>query len=88
MDPKLGWSVGGLSFSLCSIFVSAFPIDRNNTGSNILKMSGWPHASNGSHVYLLEVIFSDSIFSLLDILAKVTPIAFWEPLTSQVSVTF
>ena len=29
MDPKVGQSLDGLSFSLCPIFVSAFPLDRN-----------------------------------------------------------
>jgi hypothetical protein len=32
MDPKLGQSLGGLSFSLCSIFVPPFLSDRNNSG--------------------------------------------------------
>jgi hypothetical protein len=40
MDPKLGWSLEGLSFSLCSIFVSAFLLDMNNSGSKFLKV-GW-----------------------------------------------
>jgi hypothetical protein len=38
MGPKLGWSLGDLSFSLCSIFVPAFPLDRNNSGLKIVKM--------------------------------------------------
>jgi hypothetical protein len=30
MDPKVRWSLGGLPFSLCSIFFwSVFPLDRN-----------------------------------------------------------
>lgn len=41
MDPKLGLSLGGLSFSLCSIFGPAFPINRNNSGLKFLKMGGW-----------------------------------------------
>jgi hypothetical protein len=46
-DPKLGQSLGGLSFNLCSIFVLAFPLDRNNSGLKNLKMSRWPPASTG-----------------------------------------
>jgi hypothetical protein len=34
IDPKLGWSVDDLFFSLYSIFVSAFPLNRNNSGPN------------------------------------------------------
>jgi hypothetical protein len=33
-----------------------FPLDRNNSGSKILMMGGWSHASTGGHVYLLEVV--------------------------------
>jgi hypothetical protein len=33
MDLKVGQSLDGLSFSICSIFfVPAFPLDRNNSG--------------------------------------------------------
>jgi hypothetical protein len=58
----LGLSLGGLSFSLCSIFVPAFPLDRNNSGSKNLKMVVW---SPGGHDYLLEVVSSGSISPLL-----------------------
>jgi hypothetical protein len=33
MGPKLIQSLGGLSLSFCSIFVAAFPVGRNNSGS-------------------------------------------------------
>ena len=88
MDPKLGRSLGGLSFSLCFIFVLIFPLDRNNSGSRIVKMGRWPHASAGDYVYLLEVVCLGSTSSLLGISAKVVPIGSWEPLTSLVSGTF
>lgn len=29
-DHRMGWSSDGFCFSLCSIFVFAFPLDRNN----------------------------------------------------------
>jgi hypothetical protein len=38
MNAKLGQSLDGLSFSLCSIFVPEFPLDRNNSGLKILKV--------------------------------------------------
>ena len=41
MDHKLGQSLGGLSFSLCSILVPAFHLDRNNSELKNLKMSRW-----------------------------------------------
>ena len=88
MDPKLGQSLDGLFFSLCSNFVSAFPLDRKNSGSEILLMGRWPHASTRGHVYLLEVVSSGSISPLLGISAKVIPIGSWEPLTSLVSGIF
>lgn len=37
MNPKLGWSLDGLSFFLCFVVVPAFLLDRNNLGSKILK---------------------------------------------------
>jgi hypothetical protein len=74
MDTKLGRSLDGLSFSLCSIFASAFLLDRNNSGSKFLKKSEWPHLSTGVPVHLLEVVSSGSISPLLGILAKVIPI--------------
>jgi hypothetical protein len=55
MDPKLGWSLGGFSFRLCSIFVPAFPLDRNNSGSKILKMGGWPSVSAGGGLFLFHL---------------------------------
>jgi hypothetical protein len=68
MDPKLGLSLGGLSFSLCSIFGPAFPINRNNSGLKFLKMGGWLPTSTRLSVYLLKVVNSgktpDSICGL------------------------
>jgi hypothetical protein len=72
MYPKLGQLLGGLSFSLYSIFVPPFPLDRNNSGLKILKVGGWSPASTGGHVYL-----SSSISPLLDISASVIPIESW-----------
>jgi hypothetical protein len=73
----MGQSLGGLSFSLCSIFGPAFPLDRNNSGSKILKIRGWFHDSTGGHVYLPEVVCSGSISLLLGILADVISIESW-----------
>jgi hypothetical protein len=38
----VGRSLDGLSFSLCSIFVPAFPLDRDNSGLNFLDGRGGP----------------------------------------------
>jgi hypothetical protein len=73
-------TLDGLSLSLCSIFAPVFPSEGNNSGSEFLKMGGWPHVSVGAHVYLLEVISSGSISTLLGISVKVIPIESWEPL--------
>ena len=73
----MGWILSWAShFILCSIFVLAFPLDRNNSGSKILKMGRWPHASTEVPVYLLEVVSSGSISTQLVILAKVISIEF------------
>jgi hypothetical protein len=38
MGLKLGWLLGGHSFSLCSIFAPAFLLDLKNFGSKFLGM--------------------------------------------------
>jgi hypothetical protein len=89
MDPTVGRSLDGLFFSLCSIFVLAFPLDRDNYELNFFRWGrGWPHPSHGGHVYLLEMISSGSIFLLLAILANVIPIGSWESLEFLVLRTF
>ena len=39
MDPYIGWSLDGLSLSLCSIFF--FPLDRNVSRLKFLHSSGY-----------------------------------------------
>jgi hypothetical protein len=77
MDLKLDWSQGGLSFSLSSIFVPAFSLDRNNSRSKFLKTGEWPLPSTEGHVYLQEVVSTGFISPLLGISANVTPNASW-----------
>jgi hypothetical protein len=89
MDPKLGWLLDLLSFRFCSIFVPAVLLDRNNSGSEILTVGYNPRPSTWGPFYLMEVdISSSSLYPMLDILAKVTPIKPQESFTSQVSGTF
>jgi hypothetical protein len=38
MSPKYGQSLGGFSFSLCSISVPGFPSDSSNSGLKLLKI--------------------------------------------------
>jgi hypothetical protein len=42
MNPKLNYSLTGLSFSLCSIFEPVYPLDKNNSGLKILKIGRCP----------------------------------------------
>jgi hypothetical protein len=39
-DSKLDHSLVSLSFSICSIFLPVFPLDRNNDGLKILEIGG------------------------------------------------
>ena len=88
MEPKLSLSLHGLSFGLCSTFVLAFPLDRNNSGPKSLKIGSGCLLMLGGHIYLLEVVSSVSLTPPLGILANVIPNESWYPLTSQVSGTF
>jgi hypothetical protein len=68
-------------------FVPAFPLDRDNSRSKILRWLGGPSA--GCHVYLLlEGVSSGSISPLLGISTNVIPIGSWKPPTSLVSGSF
>ena len=51
------------------------------------EMGGWPHPLTGGCAYLLEIVSTDSISTLLYILAKVIPIGSWELLASLASGT-
>jgi hypothetical protein len=54
MDSKVGLSLDGFSFNLCSIFVPVFLLVRINSVSKILKVGLLPPL--GGPVYLLEVV--------------------------------
>ena len=86
-DPKVRQSLDGLSLSLCSIFDPAFPLGNDISVLKLLRWVDWHHPSTGGHVYLLEVVYPDSISLLLCISAKV-PIGSWELLASLASRTF
>ena len=51
-------------------------------------MGGYGPPSMGSHVYLLEVVSTGTIFLLLGILAKEISIRSWEPASFLVSGMF
>jgi hypothetical protein len=59
------------------MFVPEFPLDRNNSGLNILKMGERHPALIVGHAYILQVVPCSSIFPLLGILANIIPIEFW-----------
>lgn len=61
MGLRLGMSLVVHFFSLCSIFIPAFLLDRNSSRLKFLKV-GWGHL-----VYLLEMDLSGSISPLLGI---------------------
>lgn len=44
IGPKVKWSVFGLSFHLCSIFLS-----QKQLLVKIFKLAGEPHSSTGNH---------------------------------------
>ena len=78
---------GGPSFNLCSIFVPAFLLDKDNSESKNLE--GRLVTPSLQWVpYLLKVVSTGYMSPLLGILAKVISTKFWEPFTFQVSGTF
>ena len=85
---QFGLVTGWPSLQSLLHFILAFPLDKNNSESESLKMGRWPYLSTRGPVYLLEVVSSGSMFPLLGFLAKDIPMESWELLTSQVSGTF
>jgi len=73
-------------FSLCSISVPAFLLDRANLGSKGLWVDWYPYPSTRSLTWLQEMDSSGSMSPLLGFLAKVPHIHSWEP-NSQSQVT-
>ena len=92
IELKKRKSLDGLSFSLFHIFFCpCFSFRQEQFWLETFEMWGWPHPSTWGHVYLLEVVFSGSISSLLDIWIfhlMSFPIGSWEPLAFLVSGTF
>ena len=74
--------------SSSALFCPCILLDRNNSGSIVLKKSWWPHVSYGDDDYLLEVGFLGFISSLSAISAKIIPVGTWETPTYVVSGTF
>ena len=90
MDPKVGQSLVGLSFSLCCISVPVFPLDKNNS---VLKFLRWV-SGHIPQLVTMQIFWRWSLqvvsppCPLLGIVAKVIPVLSLEPLISQVSGTF
>jgi hypothetical protein len=89
MDPKLGSSMGDLSFKFCSFFVPVFLLDRNHSGFK--KIEGrlvapslpWgPGLLNKGEFFRIH----SSLF--FNISVNVILTESWEPLTCQVSGNF
>jgi hypothetical protein len=49
MDPQVGQSLDGLSFSLCSTFCPVISFRQEQFWVKILKMGWWPHPSTRGH---------------------------------------
>jgi hypothetical protein len=47
MDPQVGQSLDGLSYSLCSILCPCISFRQEQFWVNIFEMGGWPHPSTG-----------------------------------------
>jgi hypothetical protein len=86
MNPWVGQSLEGLSFSLCSIFHPCLYFGQEHFGVKKFDMDAWLHPSTGGYAYLLEVVSTGSFSSLLYISAKVIP--FGMPLAFLESGTF
>ena len=87
MSVKLGLLLVGHSLSLCSIFVSAFLVDRTNFGLKVLWLCWCLYSSTWGSAWLQWVASSESVSLLRWISAKVTPKDCWETSPSQVSGT-
>ena len=59
--PQMGQSLDGLSFSLCSLFVPAFPLDRSNSGLIFLR---WMHSLIPQLVDSLVMFFQNFLIHL------------------------
>ena len=84
MDPNLGRSLDGFPSVSAPFFCPCVSFRQEQFWVKIFEIGGWPHSSTGGHVYLLEVVSSNSISQLLDILSNVIPIGFWEPLIPDI----
>ena len=88
MDPQVGQSLDGLSFSLFFTLCHCISFRQEQFWVNIFEMGVWPHSSTGNHAYPLDMVSTGSISRLLDILANALPVGSWEPFVSLVSGTF
>jgi hypothetical protein len=70
MGLKLGKFLVGYFFSVCSIFVPAFLLDRKKFGLKFLQIVLCSYLSTGVPAWLWEVTSSDSMSSLIEILVR------------------
>jgi hypothetical protein len=81
VNSKVDQSLDALSFSLCSIFfclfVSAFSLNRNNSGLKILRWVVEIPQLGAMSFYLLEVVSSGSISPLLGISVNTILLGSW-----------
>jgi hypothetical protein len=84
----VGQSLDGLSFSLCSLFAPCVSFGEEHFWVKIFSVVLVAPSLAGGHAYLLEVVSTGCISTLLGILARVIATGSWEPLDSLASGTF
>ena len=83
MDPQVGQSPHGTSFSLCYNFCRFLSFEQEHYWAKNFEIGGW----HLPLTYLLVVVSTGSVSTFLCILAIVISFGSWEPLSSLASVT-
>jgi hypothetical protein len=73
MDPQVGQSLDGLSFSLCSALCPCISFRQEQFWVKILEMGGWPILQLGDHAQPLDMVSTGSPSPLWVISANVLP---------------
>jgi hypothetical protein len=63
MDPQVGQSPNGPSFSLCSISCSCSSFGQEHSRVKNFEMGEWPHPLTGRHAYVLDMVSTGSVSS-------------------------
>ena len=88
IDTKIGQSLDGLSFNLCSMFCLFLSFGQEHFWVKIFEMDGWPQPSTGGPCLSTGGSLYRLYLPSLGILVKVIDTGSWEPLTPLESETF